>query len=231
MAVSVANARAELASRTLRGVVVFEVQKLRRIDPKSTSWEKDAVGKMLSQRAIDPADLDPYNPDPNGGGNGGSNPDANGGSNPYSRPGSNPGSNGGPTTATATNYRSESTNVLSLNDSARDETGYRRIPIPDDWSPNDIHQARFPDLDLDAEALNFRDHAISEGRVCDRRAGWDAAFSRWCTESKRRSEKADEGKPKHKMRKVAEHAARARRAEGAQHPSTATVPDQRAITG
>lgn len=233
MAVSVANARAEMASRTLRGVVVFEVQKLRKTDPESTSWEKDAVQKMLSQRAVDPAELEPYNPDPNGGGNGTANPDPNGAANPYSHPGPKGGSNGGPTTATATNYRYESTNVLSLDDERANETESRRIPIPGDWAPNDVHRTRFPDLDLDAQALDFRDHAIQEDRLCSRRGGWDAAFSRWCTESTRRAAKAAaaEGKPKHKMRSVAEKAAAARRAENGQSGSAPTTSDRRAITG
>lgn len=232
MAVSVANARAELASRVLRGVVVFEVQKLRKTDPGSTSWEKEAVGKMLSQRAIDPADLDPYNPDPNGGGNGADNPSANGSANQDLTHRVNPGSNGGPTTATATTTATESTNVLSQNERAS-ESEFRRIPIPDDWSPSDVHRARFPELDLATQADDFRDHAISQGRLCDRRSGWDAAFSRWCTESKRREEKtaAAQGKSKHKMRVVAEQTTQARQRENTQKRSTPTTSDPRAITG
>lgn len=232
MAVSVANARAELASRVLRGVVVFEVTKLRKSNPESTSWEKDSVVKMLSQRAIDPADLDPYNPDPNGGGNRADNPSSNGSANQDLTHRVNPGSNGGPTTATATTTATESTNVLSQNERAS-ESEFRRIPIPDDWSPSDIHRARFPELDLAAQADDFRDHAISQGRLCDRRSGWDAAFSRWCTESKRRDEKtaAAQGKSKHKMRVVAEQTTQARQRESSQNPRTPTSSNPRAITG
>jgi hypothetical protein len=58
MAVSIANARAALASRTLRGVVVHEVLKLRDSEPKLDSWNKDAVVKMLGQKAIDPSDVE-----------------------------------------------------------------------------------------------------------------------------------------------------------------------------
>lgn len=64
MAVSMANARADLASRTLRGVVVFEVLKLKKRNPKSSSWDRDAVSAMLTQKAIDPATLEPFEPDP-----------------------------------------------------------------------------------------------------------------------------------------------------------------------
>lgn len=233
MAVSVANARASLGSRTLRGVVVHEMTKLRKATPESKSWEKETVEKMLSQRAVDPADLDPFDPGPNGGLNGSNNPSSKGGSNPYSHSGSNPTSNGGPTTATTTTTATERTNVLSLNERASDNDGFRRIPIPADWAPNDVHRARYPDLDLDAQADDFRDHAIATGRHCDRHRGWDSAFNRWCTESKRRAAKDAEqqGKTKHKMRVVAERLATEKRIEQHQTPTTTTNPDQRAILG
>lgn len=72
MAVSMANARAALASRILRGVVVHEVAKIkaRNIaeatteDPVSKSWEREAVKNLLSQKAIDPASLAPFTPTP-----------------------------------------------------------------------------------------------------------------------------------------------------------------------
>ena len=62
MAVSMANARAALASRTLRGVVVHEVRKLAKHHPELGSWERDTVVKMLAQRAVDPAELDAFTP-------------------------------------------------------------------------------------------------------------------------------------------------------------------------
>jgi len=99
MAVTVANARGDLGSRALRGVIVFEVSKLRAANPDSSSWERPAVQKMLSQKAIDPAGVGPRNPDPNGGVNPGSNPGSNPGANPYGHPGAKGGSKGGPTPA------------------------------------------------------------------------------------------------------------------------------------
>lgn len=56
MAVSMANARADLASRDLRGIVVHEVSKLRNAEPELQSWKRDQVSKMLAQKAIDPVD-------------------------------------------------------------------------------------------------------------------------------------------------------------------------------
>lgn len=70
MAVAMANARAGLASRTLRGVVVHEVAKIKARNiaeataenPVSTSWDRDVVKDLLKQRPIDPASLPPFTP-------------------------------------------------------------------------------------------------------------------------------------------------------------------------
>ena len=101
MAVSVANARAELGSRALRGVVVHEVAKLRRAHPESSSWTRDSVAEMLTQKAIDPASLPPFNPPlnpaPNPPANPYRNPSANPPANPYEHPAPNPPSNPAPT--------------------------------------------------------------------------------------------------------------------------------------
>ncbi|WP_062367344.1 hypothetical protein ACK8HH_17275 [Gordonia sp. LUNF6] len=100
MAVSLANARAELSSRMLRGVIVHEVRRVRDAHPESTSWQREAVMSMLDQRAVDPAELEPFNPP--------SNPVANPSPNPWGQPiGStpdatvnpNPTANPGPTPA------------------------------------------------------------------------------------------------------------------------------------
>lgn len=63
MAVSVAKARAELASKTLRAVVVHEVRKLAKANPESSSWTRETVREMLAQKAIDPATLDRFSVD------------------------------------------------------------------------------------------------------------------------------------------------------------------------
>lgn len=62
MAVSMANARADLASRTLRGVVVHEVKKLKTSEPELSSWTREAVVSLLAQKSIDPAELQPFTP-------------------------------------------------------------------------------------------------------------------------------------------------------------------------
>ncbi|AXH50532.1 helix-turn-helix DNA-binding domain protein [Gordonia phage Ruthy] len=62
MAVSMANARNDLASRSLRGVVVFEALKIRRDHPELSGWKRPAVADLLDQRPIDPAGVPTFNP-------------------------------------------------------------------------------------------------------------------------------------------------------------------------
>lgn len=53
-------------------------------------------------------------------------------------------------------------------------------PLPEDWRPNAVHEAKaqYLGLDVAAQAVAFRDHAETN----DRRArDWDAAFRTWLT--------------------------------------------------
>lgn len=121
MAVSMANARAGLASRALRGVVVHEVQKIRDANPDSSSWAKPAVASLLDQWAVDPADLALFNP--------GSNPPPNPGSKGKGQPldfvTSTPTPNPSPTPApTPTSYSYSNIGNAGI---ARDD----EIPLPE----------------------------------------------------------------------------------------------------
>ncbi|WP_145916420.1 hypothetical protein [Mycobacteroides abscessus] len=64
MAVTMANARAALGSKTLRGVIVHEVKKLVKLEPALNSWTRNEVVSLLSQKAIDPATIQPFTPPP-----------------------------------------------------------------------------------------------------------------------------------------------------------------------
>jgi len=125
MAVSMANARAELASRPLRGVVVHEALKVRAANPGLSSWEREAVVSMLGQRAVDPADVEPYNPSANPSANPWLNPSVKGSVNPSVnsnlRVGVNPASNPGPTPAPSPTPSLQGGYVGTEGDSARDD--------------------------------------------------------------------------------------------------------------
>lgn len=61
-----ANARADLwRSRTLRGIVVFEVLKLGEEEPGFVGLTRDAVVSMLDQKAVDPSTIPVLHPDRN----------------------------------------------------------------------------------------------------------------------------------------------------------------------
>lgn len=124
--------------------------------------------------------------------------------------------------------RSELTSTSSSLSSESNEkpTNYRMITLPDDWAPNDLHRAKFPTLDIDAEADAFRDRQLATGRLCNGRGGWDAAFNSWLRESQKRA--TDAGRPKHKLRALADMT---RAAEANENPNTLPDTDQRAITG
>lgn len=64
MAVSMAAARAAMTSKVCRGVIVHEVKKLAAANPDLGGWKRDEVANLLAQRAIDPATVEPFTPDP-----------------------------------------------------------------------------------------------------------------------------------------------------------------------
>lgn len=54
----------------------------------------------------------------------------------------------------------------------------RKTRIPDDWAPNESHQAKASEIgiDLHSEAEKFRDHAIANGKTF---ADWSRGFHTW----------------------------------------------------
>ena len=58
MAVSFAKARAAVASRTIRGVIVHEARKHQKREPNLAGWSKPQVQELLANRALDPRSRD-----------------------------------------------------------------------------------------------------------------------------------------------------------------------------
>ncbi|AJA43378.1 replication initiation protein [Mycobacterium phage Sbash] len=219
MAVTVANARGDLSSKALRGVVVFEVAKLRNAYPDSSAWDRPAVQKMLTQRAIDAADLEPYNP--------GSNPASKGGANPCANPGSkgggtgeltpplrvtereaNPGSKGGPTPAPTPAPKDSSPLTLVEGGVGGDPQNLpvaqsapaapaakapRGSRLPEGWMPDDetiaAMRQQFPHVDLRAEHEKFTDYWRGTAGAKGRKADWTATWRNWIR-------RADENAPR-----------------------------------
>lgn len=174
MAISCVSAYAEVASSTLRGVIVHELHKIQSLEPTWPSWVDDRVKKVLSEPSVDPK-ICPTPEDP-------------------FRDGFAYGFAQGfedglgqtlasvclpPTPAPAPEPRTLLPGVRA------DKPGRKRPArrIPDGWEPNDGHreQARAGSLDLNGEAFRFRNHAIANDRSL---VDWDAGFRNWLSKAK-----------------------------------------------
>lgn len=173
MAVSMANARAALASRKLRGVVVFEVSKLRDAEPTLESWKKDAVSKMLSQTALDPASQQWSSP--------WASPNARGKASPCDS--SSPTDEASPSdSGRATPSPAPATSSSSSTEVPR-KRGPNRKRIPDGYMPQrqniDKVRAEFPtitDAVLRTVHEDFCLYWQGQGKPM---ADWDATWLRW----------------------------------------------------
>lgn len=161
MAVSFANAFADVASNDVRGVIVYELEKLRKSEPDLSGWGKSDLTDILDLPQIDPRTRalpdDPFGD--------GFTPSL-GLVSPEFGPGLGvglPRVSGSPT--------STSTSTSSSRRSPEK-------PIPDSWEPNEKHRAaaREKNLDVEKTAEAFRNHAQTHDRRC---RDWNAAFRNW----------------------------------------------------
>jgi len=170
MAVSVANARAALASRKLRGVVVFEVSKLQVSEPTLESWKKDAVAKMLSQKAVDPAEQDWPSPWVS--------PKASGKASPWDS--SSPTEEPSPSDS----GRATPSPTPAINSNSSSEGPRKRgTRLSEDWMPSEevIQQmsSERPDVDLRMEHRKFIDYWKAKTGKDATKLDWDATFRNW----------------------------------------------------
>lgn len=170
MAVSVANARVELASRTLKAVVVHEVRKLRSSEPDLVSWTKPAVARMLEQNAIDPVAVD--------------------WSSPWDSTSVSTWASSRDSTSVSTK---PSTSVqpcptpapapAPAPSSSSKESGARGSRLDPDWTPKPevVAQMRSeqPTIDLKAEHAKFVDYWLSKPGKDGRKVDWNATWRNW----------------------------------------------------
>jgi hypothetical protein len=183
MAVSMVNARANLASRKLRGVVVHEVLKLRKAEPKLESWKRDTVSKMLDQTAIDPSSED--------------------WASPWDSPSVSTWARGSVSTK-PTGSASTSPTPLLLTptpSSNSKESGARGSRLPEGWEPSRdlVAQMRSecPHVDLRSEHAKFTDYWAAVPGAKGRKADWDATWRNWirrASENAPRRQQAANGK-------------------------------------
>ncbi|MEX7470162.1 hypothetical protein AB4Z39_10665 [Mycobacterium adipatum] len=169
MAVAINNARSNLASRTLRGVVVHEVLKLKAAEPKLDSWNRPAVAKMLEQKPINPSEVE--------------------WSSPWDR-GSDSPSDRGTVSPKATGEASPSVSTSPTPllptpspSSRSQESASRGSRIPDGWvpSPDVIAQMRsdHPHIDHKVEHEKFLDYWRAQPGAKGRKSDWDATWRNW----------------------------------------------------
>lgn len=168
MAISVANARANLASRQLRGVVVHEVAKLRKAEPGLDSWNKDPVKKMLDQKAVDPSDTDWPSP--------WDSPSASS----WARGKDRPDTTGEPSPSASTSPTPCPTPTPNSQSQKPEARGSR---LPAGWEPpaDVVAQMRseHPGIDLRAEHAKFTDYWIGKAGKDARKADWTATWRNW----------------------------------------------------
>lgn len=208
MAVSIANARAALASRDLRGVVVHEVLKLRASEPALDSWNRDQVRQMLAQNPIDPASLDRSSPWVS--------PSDRGSVSPKDSPSVSPPSTGLASpgaSSRATPSPSPAPNSNSTTEAAQP----RGTRVDPDWKPDpeviDQIRADCPNLDLAAEHKIFVDFWLAKSGKDATKVDWNATWRGWMRREAKKTAPANNGKPVHKMRAYAELAAQVRAEE------------------
>lgn len=170
MAVSVANARANLASRTLRGVVVHELAKLKLAEPELESWKKDAVRKMLEQKSVNPVDIawpSPWDSPATSCWTSGKDSF-------IASPEPNPSASGSPTPSPAPTINSQS---------SKEEPRKRGHRLPADWMPSqnviDEMKAECPHVDFKAEHRKFVDYWTDKTGKDATKLSWDGTWRNW----------------------------------------------------
>lgn len=178
MAISCVNSYSEVASETLRGVVVHELAKIREQQPDLACWRDRRVLEVLGHPAVSAKDL-PTPEDPFGGQVGG----GFGVGLAQTLP-----SVSGSVSTPPTPSPAPTPSLPGLPDADASDatpTGRRKPerPLPESWAPNAKHFAFAEErgVNLQSEARAFRNHAQTH----DRRArDWDAAFRTWLDKAK-----------------------------------------------
>ncbi|MBV6758412.1 hypothetical protein [Rhodococcus opacus] len=210
MAVSMLTAYAGVASKTLRGVVVFEIAKLRDKRPELTSWASPISGPrlddMLRRESIDPAEFPtgfPYGDafvTPIG--EGSVSPSVKGSITPKPTPwvkgSTSPAPTPAPTPSTSNEVLEES--APRERDAAPTEKPARGIRLPDDWMPPreliEKMRAECPDVDLESEHRKFSDYWAAQTGARATKAGqrgWEGTWRNWI---RRAAESAPANRPR-----------------------------------
>lgn len=183
--VSMAKAYAKVASRTLRGVVVNELHRLKRDEPDLVAWTKPQVQDVLKRKAIDPYELTDLTQGLEqslaqslgqnlGQGLGQPLEQGLGSRTPAPAP------------APLHQHHSPGSPYVGNSPEGELETVSPQTVFPRNWQPANRHRAYALEnnLDLHHEAQMFREHARANGRTA---VDWDAAFMTWLGKARPRT--------------------------------------------
>jgi hypothetical protein len=192
LAVSFANAFAEVGSNTLRGVIVDELAKLREREPENQGWAKQQVLDVLSQPRVWAKSL-PTPTDPFGDGFG----ITLGNVSPTVSDTFGPNATSGLGVGFGTPYSSTSTSTFTpelpaTNGQEDDEAAEpsptktarkRASALPEDFEPNDTNRRLAADrgLNLDDVIAQWSDHHRAKGSTFK---DWHAALNTWIRREK-----------------------------------------------
>lgn len=174
LAVSMAKAYASTYSETLRGVLTHELAKLHSRHPEMAAFQDERITSLLEQPVVDPSELPPF-----GQGFGCQFGDG------FTQ-GFTPNATSGLGAPYSSSYSNSTTPAPTSKDvgPAKPKSSSRKTQIPHDWQPNESHQqkAQEQNIDLDAEAEKFKDHAIANGKTF---ADWSRGFHTWLNNAQR----------------------------------------------
>lgn len=164
LVVSMTNAYAAVASKSIREVIAFEVQKLHDREPLLNAWSVKQTETLLRAKATDAATLTPP-------------------VTPTFTPGFTPGV--GPNDGQALVLPTATTTSTATEASLLDDAGKKKpeTRIPKDWTPTASHfeRAKANRINIAAEVESFTLHAETHDRHA---ANWNAAFTTWLTKAK-----------------------------------------------
>jgi hypothetical protein len=160
LVVSMANAYAAVASKTIREVIAFEMQKMHNREPDLKAWSVPQTQTLLKAGATDAHTLSPT-------------------VTPLFTPAVTP--NGGQAQGLRT-----ATTTSTATEASLPEGSERKKPetrLPKDWVPTAAHfeRAKVSGVDIVREAEAFRLYSDTHDRHA---ANWNAAFTTWLTKSK-----------------------------------------------
>lgn len=160
LTVSMTNAYAAVASRQIREVIAFEVQKLQKAEPDLNAWSVKQVETLLKAKGSDIRDL-PL------------------GFTPPVTPAFTPNAGEAQGLPTSTSTTTATASPTGSNASAKKPN----VRLPADWVPTASHyeRATAERIDIVKESTAFRLHAETHDRHA---ANWNAAFTTWLSKAK-----------------------------------------------